>query len=463
MGSTSERKLAALFLSRATFGPRPGELDRVVASGTERWLDDQLHPERVEDAAVEEELAGYPNLSLSTPELMKKLPRPGPDEMRGAERELFIQLSHAKLVRAISSERQLQEVMSDFWFNHFNVYARKHRNVLLSLPSYERSAIRPHSLGTFSDLLRAVAEHPAMLLYLDNWINTKEGFNPREELRDRLGRRGRRRPDAEEDRRKLGLNENYARELLELHTLGVDGGYSQKDVVEVARAFTGWSVVGPRLIALRDRLAKGSRTRLDVPDEGSFFFVSMAHDSGPKTLLGERLTGTGVEEGLEVLDRLSRHASTARFISTKLAQRFVSDDPPEALVREMANDFLRGGGDIREVVRRMFLSPSFADAAARRDKVKSPLELVVSSMRALSIPKVESSLSRALFDLGMPLYLCQPPTGYDEASSTWLSAGNVLTRTRFALDLAAGRIRGAGKPANPDTALLLSSPEFQRH
>jgi len=446
MATKPESVLASILVSRATFGARPGDVERVAASGVKRWLDAQLHPERIEDSALEKELEVYPDLALSTSELLRKFPRE--EASRDALRKLVVELSHAKLLRAVRSERQLQETLTDFWFNHFNVYARKNRNVALSLPSYERDAIRPRVLGKFSDLLRATAEHPAMLQYLDNWINFKEGFDPREELRTRRRRRVRANPEREEPRR-LGLNENYARELLELHTLGVDGGYRQEDVNEVARAFTGWSVVRPRFVEIAKR------------DEGSFLFIAMAHDGGSKTVLGSRLAGKGIDEGLEVLEMLARHPSTARFLSTKLARRFTTEEPPRELVEEMAETFRETDGDLRAVTRTMFLSPAFVEAAGKAEMVKTPLELVASALRAASPASPGPALVRALSDLGMPLYLCQPPTGYDDSATTWLSAGGVLSRVRFALDLGAGRLRGV-EAVGSEMAMTIASPAFQR-
>jgi uncharacterized protein (DUF1800 family) len=513
-GNGRDRRRAELLASRATFGARVGDVERILAGGAERWLDEQMHPERIDDSALARRLAVYPDLELSPAELIRKYPKPDRAERREPEEvearepmrpdgrgRLLVELSHAKLLRAVYSERQLQEVMTDFWFNHFNVYARKNRNVLLSLPSYERDAIRPYVFGKFSDLLGATAEHPAMLVYLDNWVNSKEGFDPRKEIRDRMGggrgssrSRARVSMDSEDDpeRRKLGVNENYARELLELHTMGVDGGYSQEDVVAVARAFTGWSVVGPRLVEMRGRLSRRSGDRLpdslaSLPEEGSFFFNSLAHDEGWKAVLGEEVKEGGRKDGLEILDLLSRHPSTARFVSRKIAERFVSETPPEDLMREMADTFTRTDGDISAVLRVMFLSPQFTEAGGKTEMVKTPLELVASSLRAVGVEDFDAGVVRSLVDLGMPLYLCQPPTGYDEVASVWLSAGNLLTRLKFTSDLVSGRIRGVGRPgipadfgswteavaggvafgddgADPSArmALVLASPAFQR-
>lgn len=462
-------KRAQLLLSRATYGARPGDLEALVAQGAESWLDEQLRPERIQDPVVDAKLARFDDLELSTAELMKKYPRPTREErqamqkareqgtpmrrMRGPQ-TILRDLSQAKLVRAVHSERQLQEVMTDFWFNHFNVYAR----------------------GSFHDLLLATAQHPAMLFYLDNWINTKDGFNPREALKAQI--RGRRaRPD-EDDARTFGINENYARELMELHTLGVDGGYDQQDVIEVARAMTGWSVVGPQLAKIRERLARRrGRNRVpaalrSLPDEGSFFFNPLAHDDRKKTVLGagvnpEREAGEGgLDDGLAVLRLLSRHPSTARFVSTKLAQRFVSDTPSDALVNEMSDTFSKTDGDISAVLRRMFLSPRFVEEGSTGDKVKTPLELVASAVRVTGGDVDGPALAHFVAELGMPLYLCQPPTGYDEDASAWLSAGSVLTRIRFAGALASGSIPGVRLPEPrqdpPELALLLASPDFQR-
>jgi uncharacterized protein (DUF1800 family) len=511
-GNDRERRRAELLASRATFGARVGDVERILAGGAERWLEEQMHPERIDDSALERRLAVYPDLELSPAELIRKYPKPDrterrePDEVEAREPvprdgrgRLLVELSHAKLLRAVYSERQLQEVMTDFWFNHFNVYARKNRSVLLTLPSYERDAIRPHVFGKFRDLLGATAEHPAMLVYLDNWVNSKEGFDPRKEIRDRMPGASRRsasraRVEAGEDEseRKLGVNENYARELLELHTMGVDGGYGQEDVVAVARAFTGWSVVGPRLVEMRERLSRRLGDRLpdslaSLPEEGSFFFNSLAHDEGSKAVLGEEVKEGGRKDGLEILDLVSRHPSTARFVSRKIAERFVSETPPENLVREMAVTFTRTDGDIRAVLRAMFLSPQFTEAGGKSEMVKTPLELVASSLRAVEVEDFDAGVVRSLFDLGMPLYLCQPPTGYDETSSVWLSAGNLLMRLKFTSDLVSGRVRGVGRPVIPANldgwteavaggiafsdaaadpsarmALVLASPAFQR-
>jgi len=335
----------------------------------------------------------------------------------------------------VYGERQLEEVLVDFWFNHFNVFARKGQTEIY-IGEYEREAIRPHVFGSFRELLGATAKSPAMLVYLDNWMSadpnaTSRMANPR---RPNAGanRRGQARvgdqrppnPSLPARRSRGGLNENYARELLELHTLGVDGGYTQKDVVEVARAFTGWTVGRPM-------------------DPG-FRFAAQTHDRGEKKMLGHTIAaGGGIEDGEKVLDILAAHPATARHISFKLAQRFVSDAPPDDLVDRAAQTFTKTKGNLREVVRTIVTSPEFFEPAAYRSKVKTPFEFVVSALRATSADVRQATATvRALAGLGMPLYLCQPPTGYDEAAAAWVSSGALVNRMNFALALSGGQMRG---------------------
>ena len=355
-------------LNRLGYGPRPGDVERVRQMGLARWIERQLEPGRIPDDRVEATLQSFPTLTMAVPELLKAYPEPAQqaiaklqsgqmsqEEMRvmaPPERRPFriaAELQAAKLTRAVLSERQLEEVMTDFWFNHFNVDARKGA-VKWMVADYERTAIRPHALGKFRDLLLATAHHPAMLFYLDNWMSTKADLVP---------------VSGPAKGRKLGLNENYAREIMELHTLGVDGGYTQEDVIEVARAFTGWTIDRPR-------------------EHGTFRYLPGAHDNGAKRVLGHALPAYGGEQdGVKVIDILSRHPSTAKFIVTKLARRFVSDEPPPALVERAAKTFRDTDGDIRMVVATIITSPEFFSAEAYRAKIKTPLEVVASSVRAL--------------------------------------------------------------------------------
>ena len=416
-------------LNRLTFGPRPGDVDRVQRTGLSEWIDQQLNPRRLDDAALERRL----------PQPPAEAPRfDSPQEARRAARDAIGDLASAKLLRAAYSERQLEEVLVDFWFNHFNVFAGKGRTAIY-LPEYEREAIRPFVLGRFRDLLGATAQHPAMLFYLDNWLSVDPDAAARQ-----TGRRPAAASQPAPQRRRKGLNENYARELLELHTLGVDGGYSQKDVVDVARAFTGWTI-GPEGLPRRS-------TPTQAPAEAGFRFARALHDDGAKVVLGETIkAGGGVEDGERVLDIVARHPSTARHIATKLARRFVSDEPPEALVARAAARFRETDGDLREVVRAIVTSPEFFAAEARNAKVKTPLEFVVSAVRATGadMPKPQV-MARGLRELGMPLYMCQPPTGYDDTAAAWISSGALVARINLAQQIAG------------DRAALVSAPAFQR-
>jgi len=361
--------------------------------------------------------------------------------LNNPEQVVVNELTEAKLLRAIDSERQLDEVMTDFWFNHFNVFINKGADRYL-LTSYERDAIRPHVLGKFEDLLVATAKSPAMLFYLDNWLSvgpeSEVGLGIAPHRPDHRGRVHNNRPQRPRGKAKQarGLNENYGRELMELHTLSVNGGYSQKDVTEVAKVFTGWTIDQPNL-------------------GGEFRFDPRMHEPGDKIVLGHRIKQNGEKEGLEVLHLLARNPNTAHFISQKLAMRFVSDDPPPALVDRMAKTFLKKNGDIREVLRTMFQSPEFWSPEAYRAKVKTPLEFVVSAVRA-SGAEVEDAraLVGTLNNMGMMLYGMQPPTGYSMKADTWVNSSALLGRMNFALGLAAGKIRGV----KVDTAANAATP-----
>jgi uncharacterized protein (DUF1800 family) len=453
-------------LNRIGYGPRPGDVERVREIGLAAYIDQQLRPERLADAGMSARLAGFETLTMSTSELAERYfipammerrerqrqraaadetnPRPSPDatqpapppEMRreqptGAmreEREALAELGQQRILRAVYSERQLNEVLVDFWFNHFNVFAGKGADRIY-LIEYERDVIRPHVLGTFRDLLGAVAESPAMLFYLDNWMSADPKMGEKVSGTFFPHRRRKKVPDTFSTgpprAQSRGLNENYARELLELHTLGVDGGYTQQDVVEVARAFTGWTIQNPR---------RG----------GSYRFEPRMHDDGEKNVLGHRIgAGGGRKDGERVLDIVAAHPSTARFIATKLARRFVADDPPAALVDRAAARFRETGGDLRETVRVILTSAEFFAPAARRAKVKTPLEFVATAVRATGA-EVDTSLPllRSLRDLGMPLYMCQPPTGYGDTAEDWVNTGALLNRMNFAIALADGTMRG---------------------
>jgi uncharacterized protein (DUF1800 family) len=532
----SEDEAILQALNRLSFGPRPGDLDRVKEMGLQKWIDQQLRPDSINDAALDARLDRFSTLKMSSAKLLDEFPQPrvaarragvsveeyrkeqqarmqgamqansaaGDDsnlmneqiqgkfekmdsnanpamekaQGKGAggagdpmfnytenhtPQRIVAELSMAKMTRAVYSERQLEEEMVDFWYNHFNVFAAKGPDRWL-ITSYERDAIRPHAMGKFRDLLEATAKSPAMMFYLDNWLSVDPvawaRLQQEHQQRRGMGQQrsgggfgggpfGRPRfpqgqstpangnpndPNAKaKQNQERGLNENYGRELMELHTLGVDGGYTQQDVINVAKAFTGWTIREPR----RD------------PE---FFFNERWHDQGPKTVLGHRIHGGGMKDGEEVLQLLTRDPHTARHISFEIAQRFVSDDPPPALVDRMAKTFLKTDGDIREVLHTMIYSPEFWSKDVYRAKIKTPFELVVSATRAVGADvDVPAPLVQWTTRIGQPLYQCEPPTGYSSKADAWVNTGALLNRMNFSLALTANRLRGA--QVNLDTLL----------
>ncbi len=421
-------------LQRATFGVRQGDVDAVLQMGADAWLDRQLHPDSIDDADLDSRLASYPAASMSQRELYETYPPPrvlrerfgNLDSASAAQRREMRMMSPAriagdlvgaKLQRAVYSERQLEEVMVDFWFNHFNVFFAKGADRWL-VADYERSAIRPHVFGRFEDLLAATARHPAMLFYLDNWRNS---------VPDSMNAGGRRRGGD----RQRGYNENYARELLELHTLGVDGGYTQDDVVSVARALTGWTITRP---------GPGGAEAQGI----EFRFVSQLHDPGAKSVLGHALPGgRGMADGEAVLRLLAMHPSTADHIARKLVERFIADDPPADAVDRVAAVFMRTEGDLLEVTRAVFQDPEFVDSARFGGKIRSPFELVAASLRVTDADiRSSRALVQQLRSFGHMPYLSDVPTGYPETSDEWVNSGAMLQRMNYALALAGGEIRG---------------------
>ena len=359
-------------------------------------------------------------------------------EQNGLQRpqRIVAELQASRILRAVYSERQLQEVMVDFWTNHFNVFAGKGADRWL-LPAYDRDTIRPNALGKFSDLLTATAQSPAMLFYLDNFQSVSPNANQGNARRRLMNQE----MPAQQQRPRRGINENYARELMELHTLGVDGGYTQKDVQEVARCFTGWTIFQPRGGAAAVRALNGEGARRNA---GTFFFNSRVHDDGEKTVLGRKIpAGGGFKDGMIVLDLLAHHPSTAKFIATKLVRYFVSDTPPPALVDRVAAAFTKSDGDIRETLKAIFFSNEFNSPEAYRSKIKRPFELVVSAMRTLGAdtnggPQTHQWIAR----MGEPLYGFQTPNGYSDAAESWVNTGGLLERMNFGLALAGNRIQG---------------------
>ncbi|MGA7077553.1 MAG: DUF1800 domain-containing protein [Terriglobales bacterium] len=539
----TEEQRALHALNRLTFGPRPGDLQKVMNTDVNDWIEQQLHPEEISDSVLDGKLGAFRTLRMSTRDLVQIFPnnnmvkqaaegkialptdplkrsiyevqisilverqkreqaaRDGkiidpetkakidkqnqetvaaqadgilalpkekrmeailtlqPDErrlfattIRGAQRDRLLaelpsdqreaflamtgptgvvktELQEAKLLRALCSERQLLEVMTDFWFNHFNVYLNKDADQYL-VTAYERDVIRAHALGKFKDLLVATAQSPAMLFYLDNWLSV----GPKSPAA--LAAKGKAIP---------GLNENYGRELMELHTLSVNGGYTQHDVTELARVLTGWTI---------QPLEQGA----------AFQFDPKKHDPGDKVVLGQTIPENGMNEGMQVLDMLAHHPNTAKFIARKLAIRFVADNPPPALVDRLAQKFLSTDGDIREVLRTLFKSPEFWSPKAYRVKVKTPFEFVVSSLRAtgtdLNNPGPVLSI---LNKMGMPLYQMVPPTGYSMTESTWMNSEALIDRMNYALALSNGQVGGTNFDAGRLLALgTLTSRGFPR-
>ncbi len=354
--------------------------------------------------------------------------------LENPERLVAEELIAVRLTRDLYSSAQLQEVMTDFWLNHFNVYLRKNETMPYELVSYERDVIRPHALGKFEDLLEATAHSPAMLMYLDN----NESIGPDSLAAERMRIAVERHPGLKKAARE-GLNENYARELMELHTVGVNGGYTQADVTQVARILTGWTIDQPQ---------RG----------GGFEFNPNRHDPGTKTVFGQKVHEDGEMEGRALLHYLATRPATAQFICRKLAIRFVSDDPPQSLVDRMAQTYLTSGGDISAVLRTLFHSPEFWSTSAYHAKVKTPLEYVLSAVRA-SNARIDNlrPLANALREMGMPLYGCVPPTGYNDDAATWVSTGALVDRMNFALNLAANRLPGVTVAWNPSTDNSIAS------
>jgi uncharacterized protein (DUF1800 family) len=543
--TNEQRALHAL--NRLTFGPRPGDLQKVMDMDVDDWIEQQMHPEEISDSVLDGKLGPFRTLRMSTRDLVQtfpnnnlikqasegKIPLPTdpikrsiyevqisilaerqkqeqlardgkepdadtkakidkqnqdavatradgilalpkdkrmeailalpPDDRRlfvtdihGSQRDRLLaefppdqreaflamtgpvgvvinELQQAKLLRALYSERQLQEVMTDFWFNHFNIYLNKDADQYL-VTGYERDVIRAHALGKFKDLLVATAQSPAMLFYLDNWLSM--GPKSAAAVAANKGKPGQAVP---------GLNENYGRELMELHTVSVNGGYNQHDVTELARVLTGW-------------------TTQPLEQGAAFQFDAKKHEPGDKIVLGQTIPENGVNEGMQVLDMLAHHPNTAKFIARKLAVRFVADDPPPALVDRLTQKFLSTDGDMREVLRTLFKSPEFWSAKTYRAKVKTPFEFVVSSLRATGTDlNNPAPVLGILNKMGMPLYQMVPPTGYSMTASTWMNSEALVDRMNYALALSNGQVGGTNFDAGRLLALgTLTSRGFPR-
>jgi len=496
-------------LNRLTFGARPGDAEKIRAAGIESWIDQQLHPDRIDDAKTTQLVARYSILSTPTSNIVrdfnvvqqtqrqakradaKDTSMTKADIRRDAiaqnpqlvallrqNQQLVGQVQSASLARAVTTERQLNEVMVDFWENHFSVFSGKGQTRLF-LAQYDRDVIRPNALGKFRDLLGAVAKSPAMLFFLDNWESAADSTQPtlaaarggrggrpgviarrpgrigfpgqvgqlppaaRERLQNATPEERQRLMEQLKQRARRGLNENYARELMELHTLGVDGGYTQKDVQEVARALTGWTF---------------------QRQTGEFFFNPNIHDAGEKVILGQKFAaGHGEDEGERVLDIVARHPSTARFVTTKLARHFVSDEPPKSLVDRCAQTFTKTDGDIRETVHCVVTSPEFFSRAAYRAKVKTPFELVASALRAVNAePDTTPRTAQLVARLGQPIFGRQTPDGWPDRGDAWMNTGAILNRINFGMAAAANRVPGASLDRWPDATRLRAAPRAEQ-
>jgi uncharacterized protein (DUF1800 family) len=435
-------------LNRLGYGPRPGDIERVERMGLENWIQKQLHPETIDDAGTEARLTEYPTIAMPSATLINEYPRPNVaaqrmkitvEEYNKREQDMLHpaqgvrpaedrrpqtivnELTMAKLVRAVYSERQLQEQLDDFWFNHFNIFAQKDDDIYM-ITSFERDAIRPNLFAKFRDLLGATAHSPAMLIYLDNWLSADPTAVQRAQHATPDQKRAWK--DLPPLGNKKGLNENYGREIMELHTLGVDGGYTQQDVIEVAKCFTGWTIRAPQT-------------------KPEFVFDPRLHTAEPKKVLGKKIKDGGVRDGEKVMDLLASQKATAHHISYQLAEHFLSDTPPPALVDRMEKSFEKSKGDLREVVRTMIYSPEFWSRDAYRAKIKTPFELVASAARALGA-EVDSPtpLVQWVANIGEPLYQYQAPTGYKDNAETWVNTNGLLKRLNFAMTLAGNRVRG---------------------
>lgn len=414
-------------LNKLTFGIRPGDLEELDKTGVEAYIQKQLHPESIAlPDEIQKQIANHKSVTQSPTQTFKDLvtirkndfSSKSKEDKKDAKkafkqftRQLLQEMMLLKINRMLTSPRQLEEVMADFWFNHFNVDSKK-GSIGVLIGHYENE-IRKHSLGKFRDLLDLTAHHPAMLLYLDNVLNTAPGTEPA-----RKRKQGKK-------QKSTGINENYARELLELHTLGVGGGYTQNDVVALARILTGWTVALPRF-------SNGNSTT----DSRGFFFNAARHDQGQKVLLGQTISSSGVKEGETALDLLAKHPSTAKFICRKLAIHFVSDSPPQSLIDRMSQTFTSTDGDIREVLKTLFASEEFWDQASYRAKFRTPIRYINAVLRATG-KTIDKTIwfNKILNDWGMPLYGCQTPDGYETAKSKWLTPDAMVKRLSFATTL----------------------------
>jgi uncharacterized protein (DUF1800 family) len=480
------KEMAAVhLLSRFTFGIKQGDVDEVVKMGLEKWFSQQLSGD-LKDAKLDTALSKYDAINLSNAQVEELFPRNfivvrnaikdgylNKDSVNANDRkkyrqtiavymqvkglrpeqELFRQLISQKILRATYTQNQLREVMTDFWFNHFNVAINKPQCASF-IPSYERDVIRPNVFEHFDKLLIATAKSPAMLLYLDNATSSGNNDPDNNEMGSQIliGKRLQNRMAQQKAKgKKNGLNENYAREVMELHTLGVDGGYTQSDVTDAAKILTGWTVgpmgqggYGGNASKLLTTIGEENLEKKGYLLDGDFFFAVNKHDNGEKTVLGKRfVAGGGYQEGIELLEMLAKHQSTAKFISKKIAIRFVSDQPSKSLIDKMAKTFLATNGDIKAVLITMVNSPEFWNKEALREKTKSPFELAISAVRAVDAKiSLPFQLNSWITKMGQQIYYYQAPTGFPDRGQYWINTGALLNRMNFGLAMATQKIPG---------------------
>lgn len=513
-GLTAEQAAAHL-LNRFTYGAKDGDVGRVVSTGLEKWLAQQLDG-TIEDEALNGMLSKFDAVNLTNTEVENIYPRNAQlvrfavrdgvihkDSINNAkgkgyrdqiaaymqqkgfkpQQDLYRQFISQKILRATYTNNQLRELMTDFWFNHFNVALSKNQCASY-IPAYERDVIRPNVFGKFQTLLMATAKSPAMLMYLDNF--TSSGNNvPMENgsmemamdnKRNNQNKKGKAAKLQQAKKGKQGLNENYAREVMELHTLGVDGGYTQSDVTQAARVLTGWTLApmgengyGAPIKKVLEKVGEENLRKRGYVHEGDFLFAVNRHDNGEKTVLGKKFpAGGGYEEGVALLSMLAHHQSTAKFISKKLAIRFVSDNPPQSLIDKMAETFLATDGDIKSVMISMVSAPEFWSADALREKTKSPFELAISAVRSLNATVTQPyQLYTWINKMGQQMYYYQAPTGFPDRGQYWINTGSLLNRMNFGLALASKRIPGINfnlaamnnnhEPESAEAALLIYS------
>lgn len=477
----SERQAAEHLLSRFTYGPKTGDVDRVLKIGLEKWFMQQLEGD-LQDEELDKMLTQFDDINLSNTDVENKYPRSARVlrmaikdgyidkdsvnkgnqaaykkqikdymEMNGLkpQQELYRQFINQKILRAAYTNNQLRELLTDFWFNHFNVSLTKNQCASF-VPAFERDVVRPNVTGKFNDLLLATAKSPAMLIYLDNFSSSGQPITTTR--KDSVQIKGSNKiRKAQAKKKQGGLNENYAREVMELHTLGVDGGYTQTDVTQAAKVLTGWTIApmgedgyGAGMKKLIDNIGEANLEKRGFVHQGDFLFVPTRHDNGEKTVLGKRFPGNGgYEEGVALLTMLAHHPSTAKFISKKIATRFVSDQPSPQLIDRMAKTFSKTDGDIKQVMITMVSSPEFWKVDALREKTKSPFELAISAVRSLDAQITQPyQLFSWINKMGQKMYYYQAPTGFPDRGQYWINTGALLNRMNFGLALASQRIPG---------------------